>query len=165
MTRSHKPAVPQQLATRTELREAGIAIAQATRRELLLFGPTLDRDLCNSSAFVDAVKRLAVAQPALPVRILLSDPRATRQTGHRIIALAQRLPSRIAIRRLCEDVIERTDAFLVGDARTYLKWPLADGAEGIADMHGRREARRLRLDFEQLWEHSDLDLEMRRLDL
>ncbi|NCC28704.1 MAG: hypothetical protein EOM22_11310 [Gammaproteobacteria bacterium] len=165
MTHSQKPAVPQRLATRAEIRDAGVAIAQATRRELLWLGSALDPDLCNTSAFVDAVKRLALAHPVLPVRILLSDPRAARQTGHRIIALAQRLTSRIAIRRLCEDTPERTDAFLVGDARTYLKWPRADGAEGIVDMYGRREARRLRLDFEQLWERSDADLEMRRLDL
>lgn len=153
------------LETRDEIREAGIAIAQQARRELLLFGRTLEPDLYDADAFVEAVRRLALARPDLPVRILLSDPQTSAKVGHRLIRLAQRLTSRIAIRRLAEDFMTRSDAFLVCDERGYLRRTLAESKEGIADAHGRREAKRLRGEFMEMWEHSESDLELRRLDL
>jgi hypothetical protein len=160
----HQPG-PRLLATRAAIRDAGITIAQGARVELLLFDRTLDLDLYNTEEFIEAVKRLALAQPNLPVRALLSHPDKRSQSGSRIVVLAQRLTSRIAIRRLADDAPERPDAFLIGDRRAYLKRPSAEGSEGVADMHGRRETCRLRADFEQMWEHAEADIEVRRLHL
>ncbi|MFB1488668.1 MULTISPECIES: hypothetical protein [unclassified Thiocapsa] len=160
----HQPG-PRMLATRGEIRDAGIAIAQGAQRELLLFDRTLDLDLYNTKEFIDAVKRLALAQPDSPVHVLLSHPDKRNQGGDRIVGLAQRLTSRIAIRRLADDAADRPDAFLIGDRRAYIKRPSAEGSEGVADMHGRREARRLSADFEQMWEHAEADIEARHLHL
>ncbi|WP_213461450.1 hypothetical protein [Thiocapsa sp.] len=130
-----------------------------------MFERTLDLDLYNTQEFIDAVKRLALARPDSPVRILLSHADRRNQTGNRIVRLAQRLTSRIAIRRLADDATDRPDAFLIGDRHAYLKRPFAEGSEGVADMHGRREAHRLRADFEQMWEHAEDDMEARHLHL
>jgi hypothetical protein len=156
---------PRLLGTRSEILDAGTAVAREARHELLVFDRTLDLDLYNGQAFIEAVKTLALSRPDAPVRVLLSHPEKGAQSGNRIVGLAQRLTSRIAIRRLTEDMPDRPDAFLVGDERAYLKRPLAEITEGIADMHGRREARRLRADFEQMWEHAETDIELRRLPL
>lgn len=156
---------PRLLGTRDEIREAGIVIAQQARREILLFGRTLETDLYDADAFVEAVRRLALARPELPVRILLSDPQTSAKVGHRLIRLAQRLTSRVAIRRLADDFLNRSDAFLVCDERGYVRRVLAESKEGVADVDGRREARRLRGEFMEMWEHSECDLELRRLDL
>ena len=128
-----------------------------------MFDRTLDVDLYNTEELIEAVKRLALAQPNAPVRVLLSHPDKYNQSGSRIVVLAQRLTSRIAIRRLSEDTPDRPDAFLIGDGRAYLKRPFAEGSEGMADLHGRREARRLCADCEQMWEHAEADIEVRRL--
>jgi hypothetical protein len=165
VNRYHEQPGPRLLETRGEIRDAGIAIAKATRRELLLFGPTLDLDLYNPQAFFEAVQRLALARADLPVRALLSSPDSSSQTGSLILRLAQRLTSRIAIRRLGDDLVDRPDAFLIGDERAYIRRPRAEGSQGIADMHGRREARQLRADFEQMWERSDADVAFRHLHL
>ncbi|WP_373508070.1 hypothetical protein [Thiocapsa sp.] len=116
------------------------------------------------------MRRLALARPDLPVRILpvrtlLLDPHTSAKVGHRLIRLAQRLTSGIAIRRLADDFITRGDAFLVCDGHGYLRRTLSESKEGIADSHGRREARRLRCEFMEMWEHSASDLGLRRLDL
>ncbi|UHD14987.1 DUF7931 domain-containing protein [Thiocapsa bogorovii] len=165
MNRTHPPSDPRLLATRSEIRDAGVAIAQTARRELLVFDRTLDCDLYNAQTFVEAVKRLALARPDAPVRVLLSYPEQGVKNVNQVVELAQRLTSRIAIRRLVDDLPVRPDAFLIADERTYLKRPLAEGSEGIADMHGRVEARRLRNDFEQMWEHAEIHVELRRLHL
>lgn len=163
-SRQQQPGL-RRLATRGAMRDAGIAIAQGARRELLVFDRTLDLDLYNTQEFIDAVKTLALARPDSPVRALLSHPDKRHQTGNRIVRLTQRLTSRIAIRRLTDDAPDRPDAFLIADRHAYLKRPFADDTEGVADMHGRREAHRLRADFEQMWEHAEADIEARHLHL
>jgi hypothetical protein len=154
---------PRLLEAPGEIVDAGVAVAQTARRELLLFDRTLDLDLYSAHAFIEAVKRLALARPDAPVRVLLSHPGQGVQSATQIVGLAQRLTSRIAIRRLADDAPSPPDAFLIADERAYLKRPFAERSEGIADLHGRMEARRLRADFEQMWEHAEVDVELRRL--
>ena len=165
MNRTQPSPGPRLLASRSEILDAGVAVAQTARRELLAFDRTLDLDIYKAHAFIEAVKTLALARPDAPVRVLLSHPEQRIQNGNQLVGLAQRLPSRITIRRLVDDTPGRPDAFLIGDERAYLKLPLAEGSKGIADMHGRLEARRLRADFEQMWEHAEVDIELRRLHL
>ncbi|MBK1643293.1 hypothetical protein CKO25_01215 [Thiocapsa imhoffii] len=142
-----------------------IAIVAQTRDELLLFDDALTPDLYNSSAFVDAVRTLALARSAPCIRILLADPRPSGRMHSRLIELANRLTSRIAIRQLGDDFKHRTDAFLIGDRRAYVRRALATRQEAVADPRGRREARRLGRDFERMWEHSEATVELRRLHL
>lgn len=164
-TLQSKTLGPRRLKTRVEIRDAGIAVAEQARRELILFGRTVEPDLYDVQRFFDAVRRLALARRDVPIRLLLADPRTSHQTGQRLTGLAQHLTSRVAIRRLGDDFLERPDAFLIGDETAYVRRALADASEGIADLQGRREARRLRSEFEHMWEHSDVDPELRRLYL
>lgn len=140
-------------------------MARLARHELILFDLTLAADLYDDPAFVAAVKTLALAQPNLPIRILLSAPRWSDPRPLHLMGLAQRLTSRIAIRRLPEDLLERSDAFLIQDATGYLVRPIAAHDAAILDARDRLEARRRRDAFEQLWAHGETDPELRRLDL
>lgn len=156
---------PRRLASRDEIREAGIEMARHARHELILFDLTLAADLYDDPDFVAAVKTLALARPNRPIRILLGAPQWSDPRPRHLIGLAQRLASRIAIRRLPDDCLERSDAFLIQDAKGYLMRTIATHDTAILDTQGRREARRLRDAFEQLWAHGEIDPELRRLDL
>lgn len=142
-----------------------LRLVQQARREVLIFGTDLEPDLYDQEPFVDALRRLCLGSPQMPIRILLRDPRAVAIKGHRLIALARQLTSRIAIRRLAEDFKDRRDAFLIADGRGYCTRRLADTREAVADLNGPPQARLLRAEFEQMWEHSDADSELRRLYL
>jgi hypothetical protein len=150
---------------RASIRELSQRLAEQARRELLIFTSDLDPDYYDQAPFVEAVRRLALASPHQPVRVLLRDPRAVALKGHRLIALARQLTSRIAVRRLGEDFKDRQDAFLIADGRGYCLRRSADAAEAVADPDGAQQARLLRAEFEQMWEHGDVDSELRRLHL
>ena len=150
---------------RASIRELSQRLVEQARRELLIFTSDLDPDYYDQAPFVEAVRRLALGSPHQPVRVLLRDPRAVALKGHRLIALARQLTSRIAIRRLGEDFKDRQDAFLIADGRGYCLRRLADAAEAVADPDGASQARLLRAEFEQMWEHGDVDSELRRLHL
>lgn len=147
------------------IREAGIRLAAEARREILIFSRDLDPHLYDQQPFLDAVQALALARPQCPVRVLLFEPLAPVVGGHRLIELSRRLSSRIAIRRVAEDLRARTDAFLVSDALGYCLRRLADRHEALVDYRAPGTARRLRADFDQVWEQSDEDSELRRLCL
>jgi hypothetical protein len=157
--------LPQGLTGRAAIRDACHRLAQGARRELLIFSRDLDPDLYDRAPFLEEVQRIALATPHLPVRALAFEPRAAVLAGHRLIELARRLPSRIAIRRVAEDFRDRLDAFLIADGRGYCLRRQADRPEALVDYAAPAEARRLRAEFEQIWEQSESDTELRRLYL
>jgi len=156
---------PLRLDSRARMREVGIELAEQARRELLLFAPRLDADLYDQAPFLETVRRLALANPHQPVRILVAEARAIARDGHRLIELARHLSSRIALREIDERDQERRDAFLIVDARGYLYRQIAASHKAVAEMNGRRTARRLREEFNQLWEIARESSELRRLYL
>lgn len=151
------------LAGRQEIAQVSAHMATQARHELLILDPRLDPGLYDQTPFLQAVKRLALARPRLCVRALLSDPRAAAQDGHRLIELARRLTSRIAIQRLADEDQGSLDALLLVDATGYVRRRLADGMEAIADYDDSPTARRWRLAFEERWERSSADTELRQL--
>jgi hypothetical protein len=151
------------LTCRQEIAEISAHMADQARRELLIHDPRLDPSLYDQMAFLQAVKRLALARPGLCVRALLSDSRSATQSGHRLIELARRLTSRIAIQRVADEDQDGFDALLIVDATGYVHRRLANGLEAIADYDDSPTARRWRLEFEERWERSSVDTEMRQL--
>lgn len=147
------------------IRDFSTLLASQARRELLIFGRTLESRLYDQQPFIAAVRRLALARPTLSTRVLLFDPRAAAESGHRLVDLARQLTSRIAIRRVDDDDRDRLDAFLVADERGYVRRRLADTMEAVVDFNNPLEARQLRTDFNALWERATPDAELRRLHL
>lgn len=156
---------PLTLQGRAEIRAISQRLAEEARRELLIFSVDLDPDCYDQTPFIEALRRLCLGSPHLSVRILLADPKAVVLQGHRLIALARQLTSRIAIRRLADDFKDRQDAFLIADGRGYCLRRLAQGPEAVVDLDGPREARLLRAEFDQMWERCEVDSELRRLFL
>ncbi len=153
------------LVGRAAIRDACLCLAQGARRELLILSRDLDPDFYDQAPFLAEVRRLALATPHLPVRALVYEPRVAVLAGHRLIDLARRLSSRIAIRRVAEDFRDRLDAFLIADGRGYCLRRLADRPEALASYAAPGDAGRLRAEFEPIWERSDADTELRRLHI
>ncbi|SDX57564.1 hypothetical protein SAMN05421644_1079 [Allochromatium warmingii] len=136
-------------------------VAQA-RREVLIQDPVLDATIYAQEPFVQAIKRLALERPSYCVRVLISDPRTALQRGHRLIELARRLTSRIAIQRVADDEPDQLEAMLIVDATGYMRRRLVERLEAVADYDDSVLARRWRLEFEQRWERSVADVELRQ---
>ncbi|WP_295394288.1 hypothetical protein [uncultured Thiodictyon sp.] len=153
------------LTDRDSIRAAGVELAAGARHELLIFSPDLEPDLYDRQDFLAAVRQLALARPWHPVRILVGEPQRAVNGGHRLIELSRRLSSRIAIRRVAEDFRDRADAFLIADGNGYCLRRRAERPEAVLECQAPGPARRLRAEFEQIWEHSDEDTELRRLYL
>lgn len=153
------------LDRRQALRQVSIRMVEQARREVLLFERRLAPDIHDQLPFVNALRGLALARAELPIRILVFDPREACRGGPRLIELARRLNSRIALRRTHEDDQDRPDAFMIVDERGYLQRRLATALESVADFDNPGEARRLRAEFIRMWERGSADPELHRLHL
>jgi len=132
--------------------------------EIAIYTRDLDASLLDVPAILDAIKRIALSGRRARVRILVQDPRKPIADGHRLIALAQRLPSVIEF-RVPQDEHDRqyASAFLINDRRGYLFRLLASRNEGEGSTYAPGRHAQLREYFDQVWERSTPSEELRPL--
>ena len=135
------------------------------RRDMALFTYDLDPAVYDQTAFLEAFKALALRSRHSRLRILLQDNTLVLQRGHRLLELAQRLPSVIEIRRPHEDFRDHPENFLLVDDSGYLHKRGLEGYSGIACYHNRHRVNRLLAVFDEAWEHGTPDRELSRLHL
>jgi hypothetical protein len=98
------------------------------------------------------------------VRAIVHEPRKAIADGHRLIALAQRLPSLIEL-RVPQDETDRqyASAFVINDRRGYLFRALASRSEGEGSSYAPGRHAQLSEYFDQVWERSVPSEELRQL--
>ena len=146
--------------------EAVAAMAAQAVRQLDLLSPDLEPAHYDQPAFLDAVRRLAVARTGrLPVRILLADADPARRRGHRLITLAQALTSSIRILAPPEEWASACDPCLLADEAGYCLRHLSAPERMRVDFADPTRVRRCRRTFDTLWERAVPHPELQRLSL
>ncbi len=134
------------------------------RYEIAIYTRDLDPALLDVPPILDAIKRIALSGRRARVRILVQEPRKPLADGHRLVALAQRLPSLIELRTPLEEHDRLyASAFLINDQRGYLFRTLASRNEGEGSTYAPGRHAQLREYFDQVWERSAPSEELRQL--
>jgi hypothetical protein len=153
------------IGSQEENRVAAIQLVAQASRSVDIYSRHLDPALYDTREFLDAITRLAIRSRHSCVRILIQDSNPVVQHGHRLIDLSYRLSSRVHIRKPAEQFKDFNQALLIVDARGYVQRKHADRYEGIANFNAAGEAGPLLKHFNQVWEMSQPDPNLRRLDL
>ncbi|MEA5445334.1 hypothetical protein VCB98_05840 [Gammaproteobacteria bacterium AB-CW1] len=151
------------LEYRDDSREAARQLAEATRRELLIFTRDLEPAVLDQSEFLEAVRQLVIRSRHTGLRVICQDPTRAIKEGHGLIRLARRVSSHVSLHRPHREDAEEADAFIVSDETGYLYRPLADRLEGRWSPNDPTQARRLRQRFDQMWDRSEPETEFRQL--
>ena len=141
------------------------AMLRQAKRDLAIFSRDLDPPVFDQALFIEAFKALALRSRFSRIRILLQENTLVLQQGHRLVELAQRLPSVIEIRQPNEDFIDHPENFLLIDDCGYLHRKSAENHGGIACYHNRHRVNRLLALFDDAWESGVPDRELARLYL
>lgn len=134
-------------------------------RTLEILSYDLDAALYDQQSFLAAVKDLCLRSQFNKVRILLQNNEQVQRHGHRLVELARRLSSSIEIRHPHPDHIDHQENFLVVDRSAYIKWRWSNRYRGAANHNDRLQAQRLSDLFNEIWQRSQSDSELRRLYL
>lgn len=167
---SRKPAELQHTETLKferipQLSELLLDLMRACRNELAIWTRDLDGPVLDDDAMLEEIKQLAVAAPRPVIRILVLDSARAVHNDHRLLQLANRLPSTIHIQRAGPDHRDYVPAFVVADRIHSIYREFGDQPRGLLQPNDHIFARRLMAFFDLAWEQSEIDPQLRRLDL
>jgi len=148
------------------LAEVRLQLLRGARRRVAIYQPALPADAYNHAAELDELRRIATAGRGAEIRLLLHDPAAALRDSHRLVALAQRLPSTVLVR----EPIEESDrsygsAYLLTDSGGYLFLPDAGRPKGRAALEDRASQAPLQQYFQEVWERAARASVLQPLDL
>jgi len=150
----------------SELIHLSVLVIANARRELCIYSRDLDKAVFNQAATLEALKQFALQyRPRNRLRVLVQDPTDAVKSGHRLIALMQRLPSIISIRVPQDDDLNYASAFIVSETSAYLFRESAERFNARGDLEDGVEAARLRRYFEQVWDRASEHPDLRRLGI
>lgn len=154
------------LETPDQLRLTVQRMVEQGRRSLWVASRHLDPAIFDNPAVVEPISRLARSSRHADIRILIQDSDPLRGTTHRLIALAQRLSSRVQVRRMGEQGRRSgAEAFLVADRQGFIHQPQALRYQAVANFHAPRQSKLLSEQFILSWDAGEPDPHLRRLHL
>lgn len=142
-------------------RAHALALIQQARRTLYLYTPDLEPWLYHHSSIQEACTQLLLGNPRNRLMILVRDSTRAVKEGHRLLNLSRRLSSHCQIRRINPDYPSEEHAFLLADDCGLLLRPEPGEYAGYAHYNNAGRVRQLIAQFEQSWNTSVLDPNLR----
>ncbi|SFS12913.1 Predicted N-acyltransferase, GNAT family [Dyella sp. OK004] len=153
-------------SNRSEQADTRLALLREARYRLMIYQPTLPSDMYSSAAELDQLRRIATSGRGAEIRVLLHDPAAALRDSHRLVALAQRLPSGVLVRTPLEELdLAYGSAYLLTDSGGYLFQPDAGRPQGRASAHDRAGQAPLQQHFNEVWERAERATALQPLDI
>ena len=152
--------------TRSETATARLQLLGGARHKLAIYLPLLGNDSYASVEELAELRRIAISGRSAQIRILLHDSAAALRNNHRLIALAQRLPSAFHIRTPVEEAdLVYASAYLLNDVGGYLFLPEATRSQGRAALHDRAALAPLQQHFDDVWDRAERASALQALDI
>jgi hypothetical protein len=144
-----------------QARAHALAMLQQAQRSLCIYSHDLEPWLYHHSSVQEACTRFLLANPRNQLRILLRDASRAVKEGHRLLSLSRRLSSNLHIRKLHPDYPNEALAFLLADDRGLLLLPEVGQPSGYALYQDPGRNRQRRAQFDQAWDTSMTDADLR----
>ena len=137
-----------------ELQKALDRLLEQPGRELRLFDPDLKPLRLNSPARIAQLEKFLRGSRTRRIYIVVHHTDHLTRQCPRMLGLLKVFTHAIQINRTHEEIRNLEDAFLVLDARHYLRRPVAEFSRGALGLHDETEALAMRARFQEIWEAS-----------
>lgn len=148
-----------------DVREAVTILTAQAKRSLIIFSHHLDHKIYNQQPLCDAILKLATSSRYAMVRIIVQDSSSIVKQGSRLVELSHRISSRLQIRKPPIEYKDNTEEFVIADDSGLVHRRLADRYEGEICFHAPLKCRQLLKYYDDCWEKSGADPDLRRLFL
>ncbi|SFW30285.1 DUF7931 domain-containing protein [Luteibacter sp. UNCMF366Tsu5.1] len=140
-------------------------LAQA-RHRVSLYLPIIESGVLDDDEALTELRRIATSGRQAQIRVLTHDAERAHREGHRLIALAQRLPTAIMLRVPTEDAqLRYGSAFVVDQISGFLFRPVATRYEARGSLGEPGETARLTAYFDDVWERAEAAWQIRPLGI
>jgi len=133
------------------------------RRSVHIVSRDLDPAVYDVTEFCNALKQVLLEHRRMKVRILVHDGQAIARSGHKLLAVATQLTGFVEMRKPGPDHKDYNGAMFVGDDCGYITRRTSDRYTGAMNFSDRREARTLLEEFEEIWNKSMPDANLRKM--
>jgi hypothetical protein len=163
MDESHTSGQRWVLSSKEETLDAVVNVAGLANRWISILTPDLEEGIYDRDVFLNVAKRLVLAKRYARIRVLISEPHRLVRSGHKFVTLGRRLNTYIEFRDVHEDYRHHREAFLIADKHALMYRVDARRWEGIADTNEPAVARRYLALFDEIWDASRVQQELREL--
>jgi hypothetical protein len=157
--------VRQILSSLAEVRSAVVEVTGLANRTLSIFTHDLEPGIYDHDEFLETLKRFILSRGFARVRVLVVDPTRVITTASRFVNMGRRLNSYIEFRNAKNQDAAHPEAFCIADEFALVYRPQADRWEGMADTYEPAVARLYLSKFETMWNASEIEPELRRLQI
>lgn len=148
-----------------DFRHYSLALLQQSNRQIAILSHDLDAPLYGTSHSVQALLDFVRSSRHCQVQILVKDTKLAIASGHPLVRLAQRLSSKVHVRKMTQQPNNKEMAFMLGDT-TKLLYKNDDSIyRGFFNSAAAREVKQLRDEFNYLWQYAEPEPEFQQLYL
>ena len=136
-----------------------------SRRSIVILTQSLDSLVYATPEFVQHLSNFARSSRNAQVQILIKDTKPAIEVGHPLIRLAQKLTSKIVIRKMTIEPTNKTMAYLMGDTEKLLYKNDDAVHRGFFNKAAASEIKSLREEFNYLWQYGEAEPEFQLLHI
>ncbi len=148
---------------RLENRQIAFELIGQAHQQIRIFTPDLEKAIYDQADLIRSLEQLALRSRQTQVRVLVRDSAQAVKSGHRLIELCRRHTSSILLHQTPADTDDIEAAFVVIDNAGFLYKHKGMSFNGYFNANDKLKVRELSKHFDEAWERSRPDPEMRRL--
>ncbi len=146
-----------------DFRHYTLKLVQQNRRTLAILTRDLDELIFGSDEFTEALSAFSRSSRHTQIQILIKDTKPAIESNHQLIRLAQRLSSKIQVRKMTVEPNNKEMAFVLGDTDKLLYKNDESVYRGFYNSSAARELKPLREEFNYLWQYAEPEPEFQLL--
>lgn len=135
------------------------------KREIYVLTQDLDPPIYGHPDFVEALSAFARRSRYSEAKFLIHSSEKAIKYHHRMLPLAQRLSSSIFMRTPSDENQDFVEVFMIVDGVAYIRRKEALRFDAEACFRDKRLVQSMREQFIEMWEQSEPDPQLRRLQL
>jgi hypothetical protein len=137
-------------------------MVEQCRRTVYIVSRDLDPAVYDVPEFCAPLMRALLESRRMKVRVLVHDAQTIVRHGHRLLDVAYKLSSFVDIRKPGPDHKDYSGGMFVADGKGYVTRRTSERYVGAANFNDPREATLLIEEFDEMWQKSSADPNLRR---
>lgn len=148
-----------------DFRHHSIELLHRSNRQIAILSRDLDELVYGTNDYVQALSDFVRSSRHCQVQILIKDTKRAIESGHSLVRLAQRLSSKIEVRKMTQQPNNKEMGFMLGDTAKLLYKNDDSTYRGFYNSAAAREVKQLREEFNYLWQYAEPEPEFQQLYL
>jgi hypothetical protein len=148
-----------------DFQQHSLKLVQDARRYVAILSTDLDAPIYDREEFISGLSQLVRHSRFAQVHILVKNTKPLIERGHKLARLAQRLSSKILLRKLTLEPENSDMGFMLRDSDGLLYKNDDQVYRGFANYAAAAEVKRLRETFDYLWQYAEPEPDLQLLHI